>query len=236
MNPLLSVVVPVLEAEAALQHTLASCAGADWLEVIVQDGTPGAASGQTDRVHRFAEADTGIYDAMNKGRTKASGRWILFAGAGDRVGDLEGVQNALLSGHPEVHVFRTALGTEREAGVPMAYAARWDRSMIWRNTVHHQGVCYRADALPQAPFDRRWRVLADYALHLAMWRAGARAMCHEVTAMEVAPDGVSRRFVPALYAEEWRMKRDVLGAAWAVLQVPWLGAKWAFKQGARLRR
>lgn len=237
MSPLLSVVVPVFDADQALQRTLESCAGQeDWLEVIVQDGTPGAQGSRSARTWRVAEPDAGIYDAMNKGRARARGRWILFAGAGDRFVDLEGLRTALTSGQPEVHVFRVALGGEREAGVPRAYLARWDRSLIWRHTVHHQGVCYRADALPAVPFDVRWRVLADYGLHLAMWRAQARAKCHGITSMEVAPGGISRRFEAELYREEWRMKQDVLGRMCAGMQVPWLGAKWAFKQLARLRR
>lgn len=236
MNPLLSVVVPVYGADQALQQTLDSCAGRDWLEVIVQDGTPGAQMGQAGSVTRIAESDAGIYDAMNKGRARAGGKWLLFAGAGDRFVDLDGLRAALTSGDPEVHVFRVELGDAREAGVPATYPARWDRSLLWRHSVHHQGACYRSDALPAVPFDVRWQVLADYGLHLAMWRAGARAKCHEATAMTVAAGGVSRRFKIGLYREEWRMKREVLGRLWAALQLPWLVAKWAFKQAAMLRR
>lgn len=236
MTPLLSVVVPVLNAPEALERTLASCSDADWLEVLIQDATPGATSQDLGNAQRIAESDRGIYDAMNRGRLRASGRFICFAGAGDVFTDLEGVRRALESANPELHVFGTRLQAPREPGVPAHYPARWDASLKWRHTAHHQGVFYRTDALPRMPFDDRWAVLADYALHLALWRAGARAKCHDIAAMSVAPAGVSRRFSLALYQEEWQLKQEVMGRWQAMVQIPWIGAKWAYKQWAQLRR
>lgn len=238
MTPLLSVVIPVWEAEEALERTLASwddARAAGWVELIVQDATPGAVSQKVPGLQRWAEQDGGIYDAMNRGRRRACGRWVLFAGAGDVLVNGEELKRALEGGKLPVQVFRTRLAEPREPGVPEAYTARWDAGLRWRHVVHHQGVCYRADALPEEPFDGRWKVLADYALHLTMWRAGIAAECHGFTALEAAAGGVSRRFDAALYLEEWRMKRAVLGALAAGVQAPWLLAKWAYKQTAQWR-
>ena len=235
MKPLLSVVIPSLNAEAALERTRASWHEADWAELIVQDATPGAVSHQAPGFRRFAEGDAGIYDAMNRGLQRAEGRWVLFAGAGDVLLDGEALRRALEHGEAPLQVFGTLLAPPREPGVPEAYAARWDAGLRWRNVVHHQGVCYRVDALSSAPFDVRWKVLADYALHLKMWGAGTEAQCHGFNALEVASGGVSRRFDAALYLEEWRMKRAVLGRWEAAIQGPWLVAKWAYKRAVRWR-
>ena len=142
---------------------------------------------------------------------------------------------ALENGHAPLQVFGTRLAAPREPGVPETYPARWDAGLRWRHVVHHQGVCYRVDALNREPFDVQWKVLADYALHLKLWKAGITAECHEFNALEVAAGGISRRFDAALYGEEWRMKRAVLGALDAVIQAPWLVAKWAYKRAVRWR-
>ena len=233
MKPLLSVVIPCLQAEAALERTRASWREADWAELIVQDATPHGVSQQGPGFRRYAEADAGIYDAMNRGLSRATGRWVLFAGAGDVLVDGEALKQALERGEAPLQVFGTALAPPREPGVPGAYPARWDAGLRWRHVVHHQGVCYRVGALSSAPFDVRWKVLADYALHLKLWGAGCAAECHGFNALEVASGGVSRRFDAALYAEEWRMKRAVLGRLEAAIQLPWLVAKWAYKRAAR---
>ncbi len=235
MKPLLSVVIPCLHAEAALERTLASWREARWAELIVQDASPGAVSERGAGFQRFAEEDAGIYDAMNRGLARTQGEWVMFAGAGDVLLDGESLRQALELGEAPVQVFRTALAPPLEPGVPAAYPARWDAGLRWRHVVHHQGVCYRVKALSRAPFDVRWKVLADYALHLKLWQAGISAQCHQSTALEVASGGVSRRFDAALYAEEWRMKRAVLGRWEAALQVPWLVAKWAYKRAVRWR-
>jgi glycosyltransferase involved in cell wall biosynthesis len=238
MKPLLSVVIPCLRAEAALERTLESWSAAQaagWAELIVQDATPGATSEHALGFRRFAEADAGIYDAMNRGLGRTQGEWVLFAGTGDVLVDGDSLKRALERGKAPLQVFGTVLAPPREPGVPEAYLARWDAGLKWRHVVHHQGVCYRVSALSRAPFDVQWKVLADYALHLKLWEAGTAAQCHETTALEVAPGGVSRRFDAALYAEEWRMKRAVLGRGEAAIQLPWLLAKWAYKRTARWR-
>lgn len=238
MTPLLSVVIPVLGAEDALARTLASweaAGAAGWVELIVQDATPGAASSQAPGLHRWAEPDGGIYDAMNRGRGRARATWILFVGAGDVLLNGTKLKQALENGRAPLQVFGTCLAAPREPGVPETYPARWDAGLRWRHVVHHQGVCYRVDALTREPFDVQWKVLADYALHLNLWKAGVTAECHEFNALEVAAGGISRRFDAALYGEEWRMKRAVLGALDAVIQAPWLVAKWAYKRTARWR-
>ena len=238
MNPLLSVVVPVLEAASALDRTrksLEPLLEAGWAELVVQDGTPGAMGLEAKGVRWFAELDSGLYDGMNRGLKRVHGQWVLFAGAGDEWIGGDEVRRALERAVGPMVVFRTEMARPLEPGVPASYPARWDGSMRWHNTTHHQGVCYRVSALPESPFDVRWRTLADYAFHLQLWASGWEADLQEAAAMRAAPGGVSRRFGWGLYREEWRMKASVLGWGAAVAQGPWLGAKWAFKRLAGLR-
>lgn len=234
---LLSVIIPVRNAEEPLLQTIDSLKTADplgeWMEIIVQDGGTHASSTRDDRVLRYCESDTGIYDAMNKGRQRAEGRWLMFVGAGDEwIGGSE-IRSELEKAVAPLQVFATELMPPLEPGVRSYYPARWDRSMIWRNSVHHQGMCYRADALPSTPFDPHFKVLSDYALHLQFFNQGMKAELHTMPILRVATGGISRQFEWPLYQEELRMKRQVLGPFRGGIQWPWMCAKWLFKRMAR---
>lgn len=237
MSSLLSIVIPVFQSETALAQTLASIRAADpkgdWIEVVIQDGTPGAQCDEPEgnlAIRRIAELDEGIYDAMNRGMKHASGKWVLFAGAGDLLMDGPRLRQALEQGNFPLQVFQTELLPPLEPGVPSFYPAQWNRRLRWKHIVHHQGICYLRTALPESPFDEAWIVLADYALHLRLWEEHWQADLHDFTAMQVAPGGVSRSFQRTLYWEEARMKRSILGTWRAASQWPWIASKWLFKK------
>ena len=216
---IVSVVIPTKSNLSGLKATVESLWAIDsqQIEIIVVDG--GGCAGtkawliaNQARIHHIrSAADGGVYQAMNYGKQCASGAWVWFAGAGDLPSaatweaflvDTE----ALASDHP-LHIFGVELDNEREGGVPARYPARWDRSMQWRNTTHHQGVLYRRSLIQSHAFEPTYRVLADYALHLNLWTNGVQAAIHSETWSHVASGGLSRSFHSSLYQEEWRLKK-----------------------------
>jgi glycosyltransferase involved in cell wall biosynthesis len=88
---LLSIITVTFNAEAILQKTIDSVANQNSvnLELIVIDG--GSTDGTIKIIQKnqdtisewVSEPDNGIYDAMNKGISKAHGEWIFFLNAGD---------------------------------------------------------------------------------------------------------------------------------------------------------
>ena len=71
---------------------------------------------------------------------------------------------------------------------------------------HHQGMLYRCDLIQSAHFDPAYRVLADYALHIALQGPeGIPVAVHGETWAHAASGGLSRAFRPSLYREEWRL-------------------------------
>ncbi|TDB61380.1 glycosyltransferase family 2 protein [Arundinibacter roseus] len=101
MAPLLTLVTITYNAGNYLERTLQSVANAaalvpgaaDQLEYILVDGA--STDGTLQIVERFSslftliisEPDRGLYDAMNKGLSMATGRYIWFLNAGDEVHD-----------------------------------------------------------------------------------------------------------------------------------------------------
>lgn len=93
----ISVISVVLEDHQGLRSTLDSVLSQDYkdLEIIVIDG--GSTSNEMknifkiydDKIVLVSEKDNGIYDAMNKGLSHASGDWVIFLNAGDTFFDNE---------------------------------------------------------------------------------------------------------------------------------------------------
>ena len=87
----LSVITVCYQAAEMLQKTIDSVSQQDYkpLEYIVVDG--GSTDATLDIIARHqdiitrwvSEPDRGIYDAMNKGVTMATGEWVIFMNAGD---------------------------------------------------------------------------------------------------------------------------------------------------------
>lgn len=239
---LVSVVIPTKSNLNGLKATVEGLWAIDpqRIEIIVIDGGGCSAtkawlvSNQT-RIHHIRSAwDGGVYQAMNYGKQCASGAWIWFAGAGDlpcaQTWTTFLTNSEALDSACSLHVFGVELDSEREGGVPARYPARWDSSMQWRNTTHHQGILYRRSLIQSHAFEPAYKVLADYALHLTLLKHGVQATLHEDTWSHVASGGLSRSFNPGLYREEWRLKKKTL-SGWIKWVHPfWLTGKYLLKR------
>ena len=101
MPPLISVVTICYNAKNDLEKTILSVLSQTYqdIEYIIIDG--GSTDGTVDIIHKYSERlfywisepDKGIYDAMNKGLDRATGRWINFMNAGDTFCDNEVIKN-----------------------------------------------------------------------------------------------------------------------------------------------
>lgn len=243
----LCLAIPLLDAREsdALARTLHSIEAAGFTaspEVLIQTGQSDRDAFSPDLLDHPCspewsfQPDNGIYAAMNTLLHRSTSDRILFLGAGDLV--LSGLAAAAHRWStqgvtPDIVQLGGVRLPDAEPGVPHHYPARWDGSLRWRNTTHHQGVaCTRAHLLEAGGFNEDLTVLGDYAMNLTLWQAGIQA---EWTDGEdwvtVKAGGVSRQFTPALYAEERSMKRDVLQpgpARW--LQPLWIALKSRWKR------
>ncbi len=92
-TPLVSIIIVVFRAKHELQSLLESifAIASPEVEVIVIDGgsddeTINLLREWSDRIEYWlSEPDTGIYNAMNKGLTAATGDYILHLNAGDKL-------------------------------------------------------------------------------------------------------------------------------------------------------
>ena len=240
--PLLSIIIPSYNQLEGLKKTLDafSLFRNKRVELIVIDGLSSDESQTWIRDHEASmdcsqiESDQGIFDAMNKGIALSNGKWIMFFGTGDlpKKDGFEFLIRTLEKGlESEVLAFGVHLLPPRESGVPEFYQPVWNSALKWRNTLHHQGVIYSRDLLRNAPYDIKFKVLADYHLHLRLWKRGVKCMCFDTVISEVAPGGVSRKFTYSLYREERAMKRTLFPSMQdQIAQHVFTRLKWLKKQ------
>lgn len=206
-------------------------------EVIVCDG--GDDAGTLDVISMYSsltithlkQADTGVYDAMNKGLERARGNWLLFLGADDRLASPDALADWLRHSTDSASVVlgRVFNLEPRAALVPKWHLPKWGKLLLLKNTVHHQGALYRREALGDYRYPLDLKVFGDYHLNLTLYLSGHSAV---VTAVHVAschPGGLSKRFRRELYREEWRMKQGILPAGSRWWQPFWLMLKYLRK-------
>jgi putative colanic acid biosynthesis glycosyltransferase len=249
--PSISVIIPSFNQLEGLQKTIKAFSSLRrrGIELIVVDGasTDGSSawihSNSSDIDHILIEPDTGIYDAMNKGLKFTKGDWVWFMGTGDLpviegveeiLGVVEGRTSLIEESDPEMLAFGVHLVAPREPGVPEYYNPVWNTKLVWRNTIHHQGAIYSRKLFKGDAYDVRFKVLADYHLHLRFWKKGVECSCFPAIIAEVAAGGVSRDFSRSLYKEERTLKRDVLSGWENMVQEVWTRAKWIMKKGGAL--
>src|ERR1700753_3582932 len=100
-KPILSVITIVYNNVRDIERTLLSVLNQTYpnIEYIIVDGA--SADGTLDVIKRYenritkiiSEKDEGIYDAMNKGLTAATGDYVLFMNSGDELYARETVAN-----------------------------------------------------------------------------------------------------------------------------------------------
>ncbi|GAB7551702.1 colanic acid biosynthesis glycosyltransferase WcaE [Novosphingobium sp. 11B] len=180
--PFFSIVTVVRNAEDSLRQTAQTLAKQTFRDlewVIIDgnstDGTRALALDQfaTGTAIGVSEPDKGIYDAMNKGLALASGEYILFLNAGDRLLDSSSLETAAyeLRKHetPDIGFFASLMDFGGRQVVrkvkPPAY--------IWHGQPGlHQATFIKRELHQRFLFSSRYKVVGDYDALARMSLAG----------------------------------------------------------------
>src|ERR1700761_5559382 len=91
-QPKLSVITVVYNDVSAIEHTMLSVLNQTYANIeyilidgLSTDGTLNIIKKYQDRIKLISEKDEGIYDAMNKGLSMATGDYVLFMNSGDEI-------------------------------------------------------------------------------------------------------------------------------------------------------
>lgn len=216
-----SIIVVCLNPGDKLNQTLDSILQQTYgnYEIIVKDGGSSDKSiqemRQDKRIRLFAEKDTGIYDAMNQAVTHTEGDYILFLNCGDVFYDekvLERVAAIMTSQGREVSSLLQAGepgldGDEyRTNNLCIFYGDTYSEKndvlitsspeitgfTCYRNIPCHQSCFYAAGLCREKPYDRQYKIRADYDHFLwCYYVAGAKMVRMDLTVASYEGGGYS---------------------------------------------
>ena len=195
----------------------------DW-EWVVVDGASVDGSQQFLQTSGLAltllsEPDSGIYDAMNKATRLATGEYVVYLNAGDRLA-LPGTLGTVAKVLQEVGSTKPAM-LFGGATLVAASGGRYYRkprdcfSYIARGLpAIHQATYFLRAALPTDPYDVSYRVCGDYALvaSLVASRPNVAYLGDSLALFDTS--GVSSQYPGALLSESMRVRREILLLGW----------------------
>ncbi|RDV14872.1 glycosyltransferase [Pontibacter diazotrophicus] len=147
-------------------------------EYIVIDGgsTDGSAEIITHYSSKFtywcSEPDRGIYNALNKGISKANGEYLLFLNSGDCFFDVNTIYNCLsiFKKNPSADIYYGDISVVNSKGKEdflKKFPNKLDLDYFQSNTINHQASLIRADLFKEfGLYPERYKLASDYWLFL----------------------------------------------------------------------
>lgn len=168
------------------------------------DGTLELIKQYSERIKWVSEKDSGIYDAMNKGISLATGDYLIFMNAGDVFYDsyvLGKITSRIaLSSHVDVLYGNAMLiSVDKTKLYTPAPLHKLRKGMI----TSHQSTFVKTDVLKQMLFDTRYRYAADYNQISALYLSGFSFIYTDVTIAKVRVD------VGCTYSNFVKSKKEV---------------------------
>lgn len=178
----------------------------------------------------ISEPDKGIYDAFNKGVSKAQGQWISFLGSDDVYLD-----NALNHYFEELNTVSETTDFIH-SNVSLANKKLFSGSWKWkkfkrRMTIPHVGAFHNANYFKRyGLFDTSYKIAGDYELLLRARNKLKTYWIDEITVL-MSDGGVSNHQIKKTYRETTRAKIQTGGVH--VLTAKLYYYKWIFKSLAK---
>ena len=206
-----TVITVARNARNDLRRTMESVARLSYpdVEYIVVDGasTDGTVEmlEKSKGVRWTSEADRGIYDAMNKGVTKATGEWVIFMNAGDRFASDDVIERVF--SHPETDAADVIYGDVVKRGT--VCSASPEPVDGHRMFFCHQSCIARCKCLIDTPFDISHRMSDDFKWVKMMIKQGRRLVYVPVAVSEFDTGGVSNTSRSRGLADNMRVIREL---------------------------
>lgn len=207
MKNTITVVTVCFNAEIFIESTMLSVLNQTYmdLEYIIIDGASKdntlekvreiASRFPMRNVRIFSEPDKGIYDAMNKGIERATGKWINFMNAGDTFYNdqvLDSLNKVIddnvtfCAGHTAVEMDSILYKVKCD---PFYEHLPLHRSMGWC----HQSSFVKASFAKKNKFDLRYKLAADYNMAISSYRQGNKFQIVDMIIAKYDLSGVSHK-------------------------------------------
>ena len=174
MNPLFTIITCTYNAESTLERTIRSVDSQTYpgIEHLILDGKSTdrtlEIAARSERARIISEPDKGLYDAMNKGISLATGDYLIFLNAGDCFHSEETLSQvaAMMEGkNPDVIYGETAL-VDGDGKFLRMRRLKAPENLNWKSfkngmLVCHQAFWARTEIARRTPYDLKYRFSAD---------------------------------------------------------------------------
>jgi len=213
----ISVITVCYNAEAVIANAVRSTLDQSYadIEYVIVDGgstdeTLAILEPFRDRIACFkSEKDEGIYDAMNKGVSLATGDYVIFMNSDDRFASPKAIQSAVDQGMTADIVYGDADFVDEATGVTThrRFPPATKRFFCFDNLCH-QAVFYKRSAFDRVgKFDTSFRVVADYEWFLRALTVHGLSFQHvNVDVAVYRLGGFSRQHLKVYEAENERVR------------------------------
>ncbi len=234
-----SVIMPVRNCATTVEETLKSILSQRNVEfeLIVVDGHSN--DGTSEMVKKLLrnsdyyelQNGQGLYAAINKGISLASGQWIYIIGGDDRLRNdnvlsllTQNVSRDILLVYGDVMYHGNSSSWVRNHHI-----SSFGWGLIWRNTLHQQSVLYRRELFKDFMFHQGFNVLSDYAFHLRLFIQKyvhiRNSAYRPMIIASCGANGLSKRFTVDLYKEELKVRKFAMPFWLFFLTAPWVFIK-----------
>lgn len=224
-NYTLSIITVTYNAESELRKTIESILSQEKIdgvkiEYIIQDGlskdgTLSVASAYRDSLKKkgiafrvYSEKDSGIYDAMNQGIRRATGKWICLLNAGDTFFDQNSINNVKTyleqSTSDVLYADYCRINPYIKTMVKIPEMKELRKTMIFC----HQAIFVRDYIYFKDMYDCRYKLVADYELMLRLYLRGYAFMHIPVCLIAYDTDGISAKSMIQTYREIFKIRRE----------------------------
>ena len=205
--PLISIIIPTYNSEKTIRCCLDSIANQTQknIEVIIIDGQSSDKTLEivkdyavTEKYIRFiSEADTGIYNAMNKGIKLSKGDWLYFLGSDDSLynGNTIGTITPFLT--EDTDIFYGDVLVQKNN---ITQSRKLDKINIYKQNVCHQAIFYKRHVFYKIGYyDESYKILSDWK-HNMMCIGNTKRIKHaNITVATYSGTGISANNTDTLF-------------------------------------
>jgi glycosyltransferase involved in cell wall biosynthesis len=212
--PMVSVVTIVRNDAEHLEKTILSIINQTYpnIEYIVVDGastddTVEVIKKYEDKIDLWiSEPDKGTHDAINKGISQITGKWVNIMHCGDYFFDDTVFEKIFLKGEPKADiVYGDFVGIVNESEKAL-FRADQTVDRFWEGMVFcHQAVFTKTEWIRRFPFDTKYVVSSDYDFYMRCLLAGAVFKKIDTVVFEVGTLGISSRHWLKARLENWEI-------------------------------
>jgi len=182
-----SIIVVCLNPGEKLNRTLDSVLSQTYsdYEIVVKDG--GSRDGSIEQLRKdericlYVEKDTGIYDAMNQAVAHVRGEFVLFMNCGDFFYNKQVLEKAAQYASQSSASHNLVLYGDtysEKTNTMISSAPKITGFTCYRNIPCHQSCIYATRLCKEKPYDKQYRIRADYDHFLWCYYVAKAEMVH----------------------------------------------------------